>query len=323
MYFKHGAYYLVKKGKWTPLGADYTAALTEYGKLMTGPKGGMPDLIDVVLAEMKKRKKPLAKSTLEQYTIAAKKLKKSLALFAPDEVRGKHVAQVKSDFVKTPNMGNRVLSFLRQVFAYAVENQLVESNPVLGIKPFPEDKRERLISPQEYAAIYAKAGPRLQVIMDLLYLTGQRIDDVLKLKISDLPGDGVSFVQKKTGAKLSVRWTPELQAVIQRARELHGKVQRIRFENQTAYLLPAKQGKAPDYRTVKDQWDAACEAANVTDAHLHDLRAMSLTAAKRQGHDATALAGHSNAAMTDRYLRDRETPVVSGPSFRQSKDAGK
>lgn len=183
--------------------------------------------------------------------------------------------------------------------------------------------RTRLITEAEYRAIYSHAGPRLQVIMDLLYLTGQRIDDVLKIKISDLPGDGLSFVQKKTKAKLAVRWTPELRAVVDRAKELHGKVRQVRFQDGDAYLLPAKQGKAPDYRTVRGQWEDACKAAKVEDAHLHDIRAMSLTATQRQGQNATALAGHSSEAMTKRYLRDRESPVVDGPSFRQSKDAAK
>lgn len=321
MYLKHGRYWLVKKGKWTDLGIDLPSALAEYGRLLSGPQSGMADLIDKVLSDMKHR--GLAKSTMEQYSIAAKKLKKILVEFSPDQVKGKHVAAVKSDFVKTPNMGNRVISFLRQVFTYAVEAQLVESNPVLGIKPFKEKKRTRLITESEYGAIYAAAGPRLQVVMDLLYLTAQRITDVLNIKISDLTPEGILIVQKKTGTKLLIGWTPRLREVVNRAKSLHGKVRQVRFESGEAYLLPARQGKAPDYRTVKDQWDLAREAAGIEDATPHDIRAMSLTAANKQGKDATALAGHSNEAMTDRYLRDRVAKVVSGPDFGQSKDAAK
>jgi integrase len=53
----------------------------------------------------------------------------------------------------------------------------------------------------------------------------------------------------------------------------------------------------------------------VEDAHLHDLRAMSLTHAKAQGLNATALAGHTSEAMTARYLRSKEVPEVSGPDL--------
>jgi integrase len=83
-------------------------------------------------------------------------------------------------------------------------------------------------------------------------------------------------------------------------------------------LLHNRRGKAPDYSTIKIQWDKARRAAGVLDARIHDIRAKALTDAKRQGLDATALAGHASPAMTARYIGLRESPVVSGPSFRQS-----
>jgi integrase len=77
-----------------------------------------------------------------------------------------------------------------------------------------------------------------------------------------------------------------------------------------------RRGKAPDYLTVRDQWDKACAAAGVADADLRDLRAMAVPAAKAQGKNLSALLGHTSPAMTARYLRDKEVPVVDGPTFR-------
>jgi len=77
----------------------------------------------------------------------------------------------------------------------------------------------------------------------------------------------------------------------------------------------ARGGKPPSYGVTKDHWNEACAAAGVQDAHIHDLRAKSLTDAKRQGKDAQQLAGHVSSAMTDRYIRLREVPVVDGPTF--------
>jgi hypothetical protein len=59
----------------------------------------------------------------------------------------------------------------------------------------------------------------------------------------------------------------------------------------------------------------ACLAAGVEDADLRDLRPVAATEAKRQGLDPTALLGHTSQSMTKRYLRDKQTPVVDGPSF--------
>lgn len=310
VYHKHGAYWLVKAGRWTRLGVDLQAALEAYGRAQTAPSGEMAKLIDDVLAHLKPKLKP---STWAQYQVAARKLKSILEEFRPEQVRPKHVAAIKVALRDTPNMANRCLSVLRTVFAQAVEWQLVESNPCIGIARHAETKRDRFITDAELAAIRAAGPPRLQCLIDILYLTGQRVSDVLAIRLADLTPEGIRFRQGKTGTRLLVAWTPELRAVIERTRGLGGNIVAMT-------LFYTRAGAVPNYRTVKDQWDAACRKAGVEDAHIHDIRAKSLTHARRQGLDATALAGHASAAMTERYIRARETPVVHGPDFRQPGD---
>lgn len=311
VYPKHGAYWHVKGGKWTRLPAQgpstLKAAMEAYAAIFETPKGGMPSLIDEALVHIKRSVKP---STAKQYDIAAKKLKKQLVEFAAEQVMPKHIAQLKISMAGTPNMANRCLSVLRLVFNYALEQQLIQSNPAVGIKPHKEKKRERLITAAEYGEIYAKAGPRLQVIMELLIHTGQRITAVLRIHRADLVEEGIRFPQHKTDAKRIVRWTPELRAVVERAKTLNQNIRALT-------LLHNRRGKVPDYRTVRDQWENACTEAGVLDAHLHDLRALAATEAKKQGKNPTALLGHSSEAQTSRYLRSREEPVVDGPSFRR------
>lgn len=311
VYPKHGAYWHVKAGKWTRLPAKgpstLKTALEAYAAIFETPKGGMSALIDEALVHIKRSVKP---NTAKQYDIAAKKLKRKLIEFSAEQVLPKHVAQLKVSMAGTPNMANRCLSVLRQVFDYALEQQLIESNPAVGVKRHKEKKRERLITADEYDAIYAKAGPRLQVIMELLILTGQRITAVLRIHRADLVEEGIRFPQHKTDAKRIVRWTPELRAVVERAKTLNQNIRALT-------VLHNRRGKVPDYRTVRDQWNNACIAAGVLDANLHDLRAVAATEAKKQGINPTALLGHTSETQTARYLRSREEPVVDGPSFRR------
>lgn len=304
VYRKHGAFYYVRGGRWVPLGRDLANALAEYARLSGTVKGSMPDLIDTAFASFRKG---LSDNTVRQYTIAVRKLKHIFEEFSPEQVQGRHVAQVKLALAKTPNMANRVLSVLRQVFDYAVEQQIVDNNPAAAIKRHKEAKRTRLLSWEEFSAIRAQAGPRLQVIMDLAYLTGQRIGDVLKIRVSDLGEDGVFFQQQKEDSRLVVRWTPELRAVVDRAKALGGNVRALT-------LLYNRRGKAPDYRTIADQWRIACTASGVADATLHDLRAMAATTVGKER--AQALLGHASATNTARYLRSKEVPVVDGPKRR-------
>jgi integrase len=313
VYQRHSSYWYVKGGRWVNLGKDRRGALERYALLASEPSSGMADLIDAAMIEIRRKVKP---STARQYDTAARRLKRMMVEFSPDQVLPKHVAKIKVSMASKPNMANRMLSVLRQVFAYAVEQQLVDSNPALGIERYGENKRDRYITDIEYAAIYEKAGPRLQIIMDLCYLTAQRVSDVLAIPHADITETGVRFKQGKTGEKMAVRWSADLRATVERARKLRGNVIAMT-------LLSNRRRKSPDYRTVRDQWAEACEAAGVKDAHLHDLRAKSLTDAKAQGRDPTALAGHKSAAMTERYIRLREFRVVDGPSFRQPIDSEK
>jgi integrase len=305
VYRHHGAYFYVKGGKWMKLGTTLPDALAAYARFHEAPAGGMGTLIDEAMVSITAKVKP---STARQYRVAARRLKQILFEFSPEQVKPKHVAAIKVDMKSTPNMANRYLSLLRQIFDYALEQGLVESNPALGIKRHEEAKRSRLITAEEFAAIRAKAGKRLQVIMDLLSLTGQRVNDVLRIRRADLTDDGIRFTQQKTGAKLIVRWSPALRAVVDRINTFDGNVRALT-------LFRNRNGKAPDYGSVHEQWSRACRLAGVSDARLHDLRAMSITQAQREGKNPTALAGHTNAAQTVRYLRDRETPIVDGPTF--------
>lgn len=306
-YWRHGAFHYVKKGVSVKVGTTKQAVADHYRNQISQPSGGMSALIDEAISALKDG---WSKNTLKQYEGAARKLKKAFSEFAPPDVKQKDVVAFKIGYKRIPNMTNRCLSLLREIFDYALEQQLpgIDSNPASGVKRLKEAKRTRLIQIGEYVAIYAQAGPRLQIIMDLLIRTGERINDVLKIRRADLLPEGIRFIQQKTGAKRVVPWTPELRAIVDRAKALHGNVHALT-------LLYNRRRKAPDYRTIKLQWDEACKAALVEDATLHDMRAVAATWAKKQGLNPTLLLGHTNATQTERYLRDREEVVAEGPSF--------
>lgn len=325
VYKSHGAYFHVVRGKWHPLGRDLPKALAEYARRIeqvSTVEGQLDPLINSAFDRMKKRKvDPLAENTIKQYEIASKKLKHLLRKFStPDQVKQKDAAMVKKLLAPTPNMANRVLSFGRQIFADFVEDQLIDSNPFLGIQRHKEARRTRLIEWAEWERIYAVAGTRLRAIMDMLFLTDQRIDDVLNIDERDLLEEGVYFRQSKTGKELIVAWNPDLRATVDRAKGLHGKVVRVAFEikDRPRPLFRTRLGKRPAYKTVYDQWVRACEVAKVDDCNLHDNRAFSATEAKRQGLDPQKLLGHDSERNTRIYLRGREVEVVQGPSMRRS-----
>lgn len=317
VYLKHGAYWLVKRGKWERIGSTLSEALAEYARRHEAPAGGMAALIEKVYQHHTPK---LSASTRKTYRTVADRLSVIFKEFTPEQVKGKHVAVVKLKLADTPVWANHTLSFLRTVFQYAVEWQMVDGNPCVGVKPYSTRKRSRYLTDAEFHAIRAQAGPRLRVIMDLCYLTGQRISDVLAVHQRDLSEAGVYFKAEKTANSTQVQfvvaWTDELRAAVEAAKALRGGVASL-------LLFTNRLRKPLTYPTVRQQWEDACKAAQVEDAHLHDIRAKAATDAKAQGLDAQLLLGHGDAKMTERYLRLRETPLVRGPSFRQVLDSVK
>lgn len=312
VYQKHGAYYYVHQGKWERLGGTLDEALLAYTKkVRTASTGaGMPALVDRVLNHISPG---LAKNTVLQYTQAADRLKVILAEFEPEQVQQKHVAAIKNSLAATPNMANRIISFLRTVFIYAVEWQIVDNNPCLGVRRHPEKKRDRYLTDEEFAAICAVSTEDMRVIYQMAYLTAQRISDVLAIRLADITEQGIAFRQQKTDKRLIVKMTPDIEDVIARTKALPRSARGLT-------LFTSRRGCKPViYATVKQQFKVSAQRAGVENATLHDLRAKSLTDAKREGKDPTKLAGHTDAKMTDRYIRLREIDVVDGPALSRKK----
>lgn len=313
VYERRGAYYYVKGGVWTPLGRDLSAALAKYGDIHSPKPEGLLD--SVIDAGMRAVLSPsLADSTKVAYRSGAKKIKWMFRK-VPDirQITSKEVRAVKRLLADKPIMANRVLVVLGKLFEYWAELGMVSDNPVMMVKKYPGSRRTRLITPEEYEAIYQRAGDTLQIIMDLWRLTGQRVMDVARIKLSDLREQGIYFRQTKTQTELIVRWNPELRAVVERAKGLHGKVR--------ALTLLHARGRPLKYARVNDMWLQASRGSGVSDVQARDFRAMALTATKQQmgKRAAQGLGGHKREATTDIYLRDREIALVDGPSFAQDR----
>jgi len=304
VYEKHGAFWLVKKGKWQRLGPDLHSALIEYARIVAVPEDGVSALIDKALPHIIKGKAP---STGTQYTHCAALLKDIFAEFKPNQVRHGDVVQMMDAKSGTGALANRLLTVLKLTYQWALDRGLVETNPCISVKRLAQIPRDRLITAREYGAIYAKAAPWLQCVMDLCYLTGQRIGDVLSIKRTNLGDEGIFFEQQKTGKRLIVGWTPELRTAVERAKKLSGPVADMQ------YLITTRNGRLRAHTNVWRSFKDAAESAGVLNVTLHDLRAMSGTDAEIQGNDPTTLLGHTDRRTTQTYLRDKTTKVVKGP----------
>jgi len=306
VYLKHGAYYLVKRNKWVRLGTELAASLVEYARLQDNrlQTPGMAAFIDEALPAILKGR---AESTRKQYTHCARLLQKILAKYSPEQVTQRDIVQIRRLLQDRPAIANRSITVLKLIFDHALDEQIVDSNPVIGVKRLAQTARTRRIMVEELQAVRNEASPLLRAVIDLCVASGQRIGDVCKIARTDITDDGIYIEQQKTKSRLTLGWTPELRQAVADARALHGNV-----------VHPFLFGQKPlAYHRAQAQWERACKRAGIEHAVLHDLRAMAATEADAQGISAQKLLGHTDARVTQRYLRDKVVPVVTGPSIRQ------
>ncbi|RTL35068.1 MAG: integrase, partial [Rhodocyclaceae bacterium] len=135
------------------------------------------------------------------------------------------------------------------------------------------------------------------------YITGQRKGDVMGIRYSDITDRGLFVQQKKTGNRVLIAMSPDLEAAVQRARDLHKSVKGL-----TLFHKP--NGEPLSETTMYGHWVRACKAAGVEDANFHDIRAAAATDAKAKGMDSKTLLGHTTESSHNRYLRSKEIPIA-------------
>lgn len=306
VYQKHNAYYYVKNNKWTRLGDNLHDALLAYARIVAIPAEGVPSLIDKAMPFILGK---VSESTQKQYLYCERLLKEMFAEFTPDQVTHGSIVKMLDMWRHSPSTANRLLTVLKQVFQWALDREMVVRNPCESVRRLNQKSRDRLITPDEYRLIYNEAAPWLQVIMDLCYLTGQRIGDVLTIQHESLKEEGIYFEQAKTGKKLTVAWSDDLRTVVQRAIDIASQSK----TRPSPYLVPTRKGTPRAHTNVWRVFKEACRHVQIDDITLHDIRAMSGTEAEKQGRDPSALLGHADRKTTQIYLRDKSVKVVTGP----------
>lgn len=157
--------------------------------------------------------------------------------------------------------------------------------------------RDRLVTAEEFAAVRAIAPYRIQLAMDLAVMTGQRQGDLLNLKWTDIKGMEIHLEQSKTGKRLAIAITPDLEAVLDKCYQLPTRGRYV--------LSPCRGGDQYTGEGFRATWQRNMRryvARGGIRFTFHDLRALAATRCATP-EIAMRLLGHTNIAMTMRVYR--------------------
>lgn len=303
MQLNHGAYYYTPyvdgKVKWIRLSKNYSEALAKWAEMEgheednTGLVSGMIDRF--IQLEIPK----YSKGVQEDYLRYCGTLREIFGDTALEDVEPHHV----TSFLRRAThkvQANRQKSLFSRMYSVAINDWgWLRINPCREAHRNPEKKRDRYITDIEMESLKNIANDQMQCIIELAYLTAARRSDLLKIKLSDIRKDGLHIKQQKTGKYQIFTWSPGLRAIISRSRKLRRK-------HSSFFLFATRNGTPYTSSGFDSNWRRLRQKAGISDLHFHDIRAKSVTDAKRKfGRDfAQALAGHASGEMTDGYVRD-------------------
>ncbi len=244
--------------------------------------------------------------TVELYRVAIDRhILPALGTMAVKDVGSKDVIALHDRLRDTPSMANHVVRVLSKMFSLAQTWELVppHRNPCRAVRQYPEQSRERFLTPEEYREVGAalreaeadgSMWPSAIAAIRLLMLTGCRKSEILTLRWDDVDrmAGELRLREGKVGPRMVPLTTPVLK-VLDGIERIDGNPWVIRSRKPDACL--------PD---LSYYWNRIQALAGLENVRIHDLRHSHASRALALGENLTMigrLLGHSKVGTTARY----------------------
>ena len=215
---------------------------------------------------------------------------------------------------KAPRSGvadlSRTEGLLGGIFAYAVDCDVIDMSPVIGVKSFADKKGNRYLGQQELVALgealreteSENENPSTLAILKLLILTGARKGEIEQLTWQEV--DVASGYLELADSKTREKSIPLNAGALQ---PLHDQPQIAGND----YVFPAYRGKG-FYEGAPKVWKRIRMQAGLADVRLHDLRHSFASIAVSGGASLPiigTLLGHAHSATIQRDAHLSDDPL--------------
>jgi integrase len=209
----------------------------------------------------------------------------------------KHIQQIIGDKSDTPQGANNLLKALRVILAYAVDQEMISTNPAVGVKKYKsQGDGYHSWSEAEIAQFesHHPVGTKARLALVLGLRTGQRKGDVMKMGHQHITGDSIAVRQAKTGTPLILQMHPELVATL-------ASVPRTNLT-----FLTTEWGAPFTAAGFSNWFRAQCDLAGLRHCSFHGLRKSAATRLADAGcttDQIKAITGHKSLAEVERYTK--------------------
>lgn len=206
-----------------------------------------------------------------------------------------HIKAIIGAKASTPEAANNLLKVLRLLLAFAVDAEMIDTNPAIGVKKFKSvGDGFHTWTEDEISAFEARhpVGSKARFALALLLYTAQRRGDVVRMGWQHVNGDAIAVRQEKTDSSLLIPMHPELQAVLRAAPK----------SNMT--FLVTELG-APFTAAGFGGWFRdRCNEAGLPHCSAHGLRKATATRLADAGatiHEIMSITGHRSMSAVAPY----------------------
>lgn len=231
---------------------------------------------------------------IDRFIRSAWKLHKARSITSED------VAQLHLRIGKdAPYEANRILEILSKMFELARRWKMLDAtapNPARDIDKFPEQKRDRWVTPEELPrianAIAKESSIYVRTAIWLYLFTGVRKSELLNAK-----WEHVDFQRRELRLPETKSARPHYVPLSEPALELLRAIPR---ESRNPYILPGHVKGRP-LVNISKPWDRIRKEAKVKDVRLHDLRRTVGSWMAQGGHSLQIISkvlNHSSIAVT-------------------------
>jgi len=256
----------------------------------------------------------LRDSTKSEYKRHLEPMREKLAHIGLSGITKKVALAWRDSLQDRPTKANGAMAVLKILFNFAIDRDMVETNPVLRVKPLKIESDGWQPWPADKLAKFAKASkgaPRSAFYLALY--TGQRRADVLAMRWDAITDGGISVKQEKTNAMVWVPLHPILAAEL------------AKVDRKGLTIVQRKDGRPYTDDGFGSVWNREVHRLGCARLPFHGLRKNATNRMFEAGctpQQVQAITGHATLEMVEHYGKGANQKKLAKQAMRRLTEGG-